>query len=197
MEYLNIIIYKNREENNINLDIYESKRKFMVEYSNKFIEIAFDCIYKEHLKSINSIPISQLTNSGFGSYLEIDIKNTILEGHISCLKDIKIILRNIFALVGKTQNSENTVKSSRENEQNSLLYKLFNIKHYNVLIDDIDIKDTIILSHNQNYLINQISENGKIFDIAILIYKGNNIDNSENKLIFDLYLIQITKYKKI
>ena len=196
MEYLNIVVYKNKEENNINLDKFEPKKKFLVKYSNKFVEFAFDYLYKEHLQSLNSIPFYKLTNSGFGSYLEIDIKNSILEGRISCLKLIEIKLRNIFALVGKTQNSENTVNNNRENERKSLLYKQFNIKHYDVLIDDIDKIDNQTLLNSENYLINQVSENGKIFDIAILIYKGNSLENSKNKLIFDLYLIQITKYKK-
>ena len=195
MEYLNIIIYKKKEENSINLNVFDPSRKFVIQYANQFIELSFDLIYKEHLKSLKSISVSDLTNSGFGSYLEMEIKNSILENCISCFKGYTIILRNIFALVGKTNNSGKTVKNNRENEKSSLLYKQFNIKHYDVVIDDIDEEGKTYLLPNTNYLVNQVSETGKIFDIGILIYIGQVTNNGELKFIFNLYLIQITKYK--
>ena len=65
--------------------------------------------------------------------------------------------RIVFSLVGKTNNSENTIRMHREREKKNYLYEFYDLKEYSEKIDDIDFEfgsNQIKLNENL-YLITQ------------------------------------------
>ena len=160
---------------------------FFLTYSNKFIKHAINKILNQYLKN-------RIYNNFDGIGFEKIVNEHILK---FAFHNQKLIKRNIFSLVGITKSTKDYIKKLREKENLEFyqFYKQEKIKH--LFIDGIDKikmeKSDIDITNNDIFL-NQISKNGRSFDLGLLIKKNNEFDKSVTN---DLILIQNTINKII
>ena len=157
-----------------------SKFSFYFDYSNNFVRH----IINKKLDILNN----KLEGSGFE--WKFEEKANIALSEYKYLKQL-LFKRNIFSLV-KIKNIDNTkeyIKKLRKLEDKEF-YEFFELKKYNINLDDIDgIKNFIVID---NYIfLNQISKTGLNFDSAILL----KIDKDKDGYTHYLILFQMTKYK--
>ena len=186
-KYLNIIPKKIADiDSPSNLE-YQA---FQIKYSNMFFKLAMDNILNlldGEIKALNK-PVK---GSGGGINFESNVINSILFSNEHIFGQLNYNKRNVFSLVGKTENSKKTVEKHRKEEKNNKLFKFYNINEYSEEIDDIDFEigsNKIKLTENL-YLIAQISKTGRSFDFAIL---KKSIDSEE----WFLYLFQASINKE-
>lgn len=163
---------------------------YYLDYSNRFVKYTIDYLLKK-LDNYIDFSYDEIRGSGAGTIFEKKVINEILYNSQPIFGQIKYENRRVFALIGKTNNSKNTVKIHRDEEKNNYLFKFYNINEYSEKIDDIDfdINDEKIKLTNNLYLITQVSKNGRAFDFAIL-YRINESNE------WNLYLFQVTINKK-
>ena len=182
-KYLNIINKNFILENNI---FYPQLEKLQIKYSNRFFKMTLN----EFLSRIEDQMDISTNKKGSGAGIDFEKKviNSIIFNKSQVFGQYNYKKRVIFSLVGKTTNSELTVKKHREEENTNYLYDFYNIKEYSDYIDDIDpiepytVKRDINLEDNL-YLIIQVSKTGRSFDFVIL----KKVDNN-----WYLYLFQVT-----
>ena len=128
-----------------------------------------------------------------GINFEKIVKENILQ---IIIHNKKLIKRNIFSLVGITKSTNAYVEKLREKE-NLEFYEFFGLKSLQTIfidvIDESEIKMSIVDVTNNDVFLNQISKNGRSFDTGLLIKKDKNIDFFTN----DLILFQYNVYKII
>jgi len=186
-KYLNIYKQKNifiRPNDNTEISNY------YLDYSNIFFKFTINALIQKLERELE-FNNNDFGGSGAGVIFEKKVINSILYNSETVFGQLKYENRRVFSLVGKTENSKNTVELHRNEEKNNTLYKFYSIIEYLEKIDDIDFKkgdEQIKLSKNL-YLITQVSRNGRSFDFAIL-YKINNSND------WNLYLFQVTINKK-
>ena len=162
-----------------------SIQNFQIEYSNKFFQFAINNRIKA-LENQIEIAYDYTKGSGAETNFENKIIKTILFSSKSIFGQKNYHKRIVFSLVGKTNNSENTIRMHREREKKNYLYEFYDLKEYSEKIDDIDFEfgsNQIKLDENL-YLITQASKTGRSFDFAIL----KRIDKNE----WFLYIFQAT-----
>ena len=184
VKYLNVFLSCIEEfnESQINFGFYN----FFFTYSNRFIKNAINKIIKDYLK--------------YTKYNDFDGLNfeKIVNEKISTIAfhKQKLIIRNIFSLVGITKSTKSYVDKLREKE-NLEFYEFYELKRYQtIFIDGVDktkIKKSIIDVTKYDIFLNQISKNGRSFDAGLLIKK----DEITNSFTNDLILFQDTINKII
>ena len=180
-KYLNII---NNNYDNLNCNFYS--KILQIKYSNKFCKLTINELISD-LENQMEHSTNNIKGSGGGINFEKKVINSILFNTSQVFGQCNYHKRKIFSLVGKTENSKNTINNHRDEEKNNYLYDFYNIKEYSDKIDDIDYESNlkeIELTENL-YLIIQASKTGRSFDFAIL----KRIDESNN---WFLYLFQAT-----
>ena len=191
MKYLNVVLIFKEDIENFEFNDFLLFVKFKIEYSCDAVRIAINQIISDFEKVIHINILNRLEGAALGWYLEYRIDDIFKRNYFR-FKSKEFEVRNIFSLVGVTNNSENTINIHRK-ENNNLSHLLKGKNYYDFIIDDID-KDKItrIEYYNLNkkyYYFSQISLKGRSFDMAILErkYDKNNI--------FILYLFQCSKRK--
>ena len=185
VKYLNIFIVGFNSPF-IPLDNLEvSKFGFMFDYSNNFVR---ETIHQYYLSQYLFVyKTLDLGGSGFGALFE-----ELVNKKLKSLIGEKAIERYVFSIVGT--GTKNYIDQIREKE-NLEFYKFYNINKYNVIIDGIDLKQVTNKECdflNNDIIINQLSQCGRSFDIAIL--KKLPKDKQKDKT-HDLILLQDTKDK--
>ena len=183
-KYLTII---NKNFTDFNPIFYPKLERLQIKYSNRFFKMTLN----EFLSTIeNQMDISTNNKKGSGAGVDFEKKviNSIIYNKSQVFGQYNYKKRVVFSLVGKTNNSELTVKKHREEENNNYLYDFYNIKEYSDYIDDIDPIKPYIIKRDINlkedlYLIVQVSKTGRSFDFGIL----KKVDN-----VWYLYLFQVT-----
>ena len=161
VKYLNIFIVGFNSPF-IPLDNLEvSKFGFMFDYSNNFVR---ETIHQYYLSQYLFVyKTLDLGGSGFGALFE-----ELVNKKLKSLIGEKAIERYVFSIVGT--GTKNYIDQIREKE-NLEFYKFYNINKYNVIIDGIDLKQVTNKECdflNNDIIINQLSQCGRSFDIAIL-----------------------------
>lgn len=102
-----------------------SIQNFQIEYSNKFFQFAINNRIKA-LENQIDIAYDYTKGSGAGTNFENKIIKTILFSSKSIFGQKNYHKRIVFSLVGKTNNSENTIRMHREREK-KIIYMNFMI----------------------------------------------------------------------
>ena len=168
VKYLNVYLY-GIEKNFIPIDNIEIGNNFLFyyDYCNNFIRCAINRIINTKTKKFNKI---NLEVSGFGAEFESRVNNALEKSFMD-----NITKRNVFALVGITNNTVKYVNNMRQNEQN-FFYEYFELKKFNIFIDGIDkvsIEKEIFDIRNKNIFLHQVSNTGRSFDSALLLQIKN------------------------
>ena len=167
-KYIKIYLSENSQKDNIiflNKELNE--KKFILDYSYEFIEIAFAKII-DIISPSTVINMKDLSGSGIGSLLENKIKRIIVNSGY--------VLRYLWDF-----SSENVKEKEKK-----YIYD-FN-KYRKIELEYDDIKKNKIVDKNINYYILPGSETNKSLDSVILQPYGLES--------FNIIFLQITKFKK-
>ena len=191
-KYLKIYITdSNPISNIITLDKELINKKFILDYSYDFIEIAFSKIINM-ISYITLIDMNDLSGSGFGSFLENKMNKKIE-------KDNEFVIRYFWNFTSLTN-----IEKKKEDEEEIILKKndkkdkkekrwekekyIYDYKNYKkIKIEYDDVLKYKIVDFNKYYYIIPGSENNKSLDSVILM--------SNDKNNFDMICIQATKFK--
>ena len=188
MKYLNIVTNFSENEDNyeFNNDLFCAK--FKIEYKSNVIRVAINQLLFQIENLISYTSITKLTGAAEGWYLESRVDNIFRNNYFK-LKDKEFEVKNLFCLVGTTDNSEKTIFSHRLESQN-LNNMLIGKNNYNIFIDDIDnLKNNSKYNLNKKcYYFRQISLTGRTFDMAF-------IERIDDNNLYNLYLFQCTLLK--
>ncbi len=173
-KYLKIYIADSNTKNNIiTLNDELIEKKFILDYSYEFIEIAFSKIV-DMITHIRLIDMNDLSGSGFGSFLEKKINKKIE-------KENGFEIRYFWNFTSLSNNDNN------EEKEEKYIYDYNNYKKIKIEYDDITkykIKD-----YNKYYYIIPGSQINRSLDSAIL--------QPKDKGTFDMICIQATKFKNV
>ena len=171
-KYLKIYIADSSTKNNniITLNKELENKKFILDYTYDFVEIAFSKIV-DMISYVTLIDMNDLSGSGFGSFLENKIKK-------------KLENENVFE-IRYFWNFTSITKNDKKDIKDKYTYDYNNFKKIKIEYDDI--KKLKIKDYNKYYYIIPGSETNRSLDSVILI--------PYNEKTFDMICIQATKFK--
>ena len=170
-KYLKIYITDSdpKDNNIIVLNDNLINKKFKIDYSYEFIEIAFSKII-DMIANIRLIDMNDLTGSGFGSFLENKIRKKI--------EKEKFEIRYFWNFT--------SISNKNYRSKDKYIYDYNNFKKIKIEFDDV--KKYKINDYNKYYYIIPGSETNRSLDSVILQpYDKNSLD---------MICIQMTKFKK-
>ena len=171
-KYLKIYIADSSTKNNniITLNKELENKKFILDYTYDFVEIAFSKIV-DMISYVTLIDMNDLSGSGFGSFLENKIKK-------------KLENENVFE-IRYFWNFTSITKNDKKDIKDKYTYDYNNFKKIKIEYDDI--KKLKIKDYNKYYYIIPGSETNRSLDSVIL--------KPYNEKTFDMICIQATKFK--
>ena len=173
-KYLKIYLSKNKSpitDNIIYMDERLKNAKFILDYSNDYMEIAFSKILYQ-VTSSTLIDMRDLTGSGVGPLIENKIKNNLVNN--------EFIIRYLWDFI--------TPQDSIDKEKNKIDKYIFDYTNYkkNKLEYD-EFLTKIDINYNKFYYIVPGSQTNRLLDSVIL--QPFNYDS------FNMISLQITKFK--